>query len=171
MLRKILFTSVIVLFCAAAASAQIKVTSVGQCAKPDPENTIPIADRPNHAFGISQAKCTYTKPTEVEGLKATGGTGWQTGELSGDTTRYHGYYEETWANGDKILYRYEGKGTLKDGALQSADETWSVLRGTGARKGLKGKGTCKVKGNADGSAAFECEGEFQPPAKPAKKAR
>ncbi len=170
MLRRILVASVVVLFYAAAARAQIKVTSVGQCAKPDPENTIPIADRPNHAFAISQAKCTYTQPTEIGGVKATGGTGWQTGEISGDTIRYHGYYEETWANGDKTLYRYEGKGTLKEGALLSADETWSVLRGTGSLKGVKGKGTCKVKGNADGSGGFECQGEFQPPAEPAKKA-
>lgn len=169
MSRRILVTAVVVSFCTAAASAQIKVTSVGQCAKADPENTLPVADRPNHAFVISQAKCTYTKPTEIEAVKATGGTAWQTGEVSGETTRYHGYYEETWSNGDKILYRYEGKGTLKNDMLQSADETWSILRGSGARKGVKGKGTCKVKGNADGSTAFECEGEFQPPAEPAKK--
>lgn len=164
MLRRILASSVVIFFCAAAASAQVKVTSAGQCAKPDPENNLPVADRSNHAFTISQSKCTYTSPTEIEGAKATGGTSWQSGEVNGDTLSYHGYYEETWPGGDKILYRYQGKGTVKDGAFQ-ADETWSVLRATGAHRGIKGKGTCRAKGNADGSSSFDCEGELQTPAK------
>lgn len=171
MLRRIFFAVVVVLLCAAAAGAQTKVTSVGQCAKPEVEHSVPIAGWPNHAFAISQAKCTYTKPTEIEGVKATEGTGWQTGEVSGDSIRYHGYYEEAMSNGDKVLYRYEGKGTMKDGAFQGADETWSVIRGTGALKGLHGKGTCRAKGNADGSTSFECEGEVTVAAKPAKKGK
>ena len=166
MLRRVLVASVVTFLCAAAASAQIKVMMAGQCAKPDSENTLAVADHPNHAFTISQAKCTYTKPTEIEGRKATGGTAWQSGEVNGETINYHGYYEETWPDGDQILYRYQGKGTVKDGAFQAADETWSVLRATGAHKAVKGKGTCKAKGNADGSSTFECEGDLQPP--PAK---
>lgn len=162
MLRRILAASAVVFLCAVAASAQITVTSAGQCAKPDSENTLAVADRPNHAFSISQAKCTYTKATEWEGAKATGGMDWQSSEVNGETISYHGYYEETWSDGGKILYRYQGKGTLKDGAFQAADETWSVLRATGAHKGVTGKGTCKAKGNADGSSTFECEGALQP---------
>lgn len=85
MLRRILGPSVVVLFCAAAAGAQIRMTMAGQC------------------------ECTYTKPTEIEGAKATGGTDWQSGEVNGDTISYHGYYEETWSDSDKILYRCQGR--------------------------------------------------------------
>ena len=171
MLRRIFFVVAVVLLCATAVSAQTKVTVAGQCPKPEMQS-IAIGDRPNHSFGISHtSKCTYTKPTEIEGVKATEGNGWETNEVSGDTIRYHGYFEETMSNGDKVYYHYEGKGTLKDGAFQGADETWSVARGTGMFKGLHGKGTCKAKGNADGSASFECEGEVvMPVAKPAAKA-
>jgi hypothetical protein len=88
---------------------------------------------------------------------------WQSSEVNGDTINYHGYYEEAFPGGDKILYRYQGKGTVKDGAFQTADETSSILKATGAHKGVKGKGTCKAKGSADGSSTFECEGELQPP--------
>jgi len=175
MLRKVLVTSMFVLALAAAAGAQTKVNFAGQCAKPDLMNAIPIADRPNHAYAISQAKCTYTKSAEIGGAKATSAVGWTTDEIRGDSDRFHGYFEETWSNGDKILYTYEGKGTLKAGAFQGADETWSVIRGTGAHKGVKGKGTCKVTGNADGTVTFDCEGELQhpapKPATPAKKAK
>ena len=172
MLRRILFLLVLLILGSAAASAQTKVTSAGQCPKPETQN-IAIGDRPNHSFGISHtSKCTYTKPTEIGGAKATEGNGWETSEVSGDTIRYHGYYEDVMSNGEKVYYHYEGKGTLKDGAFQGADETWSVARATGVFKALKGNGTCKAKGNSDGSTSFECEGEVvMPAAKPAKKGK
>ena len=67
------------------------------------------------------------------------------------------------ANGDQVHFRYDGAGTMKDGALQSMENKWSVIRGTGKLKGLKAQGTCKGKGTADGGLAFECEGEYTLP--------
>ena len=164
MLRRLLFAFVVLLLCATVAGAQTKVTNVGQCPKPEMQS-VAVPDHPNHSFGISHAsKCNYTKPTEIGDAKATEGHSWESNEVTGDTIRYRGVYEETYSNGEKVYYHYEGKGTLKGGAMQSAAETWSVASATGAWKGLKGKGTCKITGNADGSGSFECEGELMPPA-------
>jgi len=42
--------------------------------------------------------------------------------------------------------------------------TWSFTGGTGKLKGLKGKGTYKGTGNADGSMTYEVEGDYELPA-------
>ncbi len=51
--RRALFVIAVVIALACLATAQTKITGTAQCAKPDPMNTVPIADRPNHAYAIS----------------------------------------------------------------------------------------------------------------------
>ena len=169
MLRKLLVASVFGAVCVSSAAAQIKVSFAGQCAKPDIVNSIPIAGNPRHAYAISQAKCIFTRPNEADGAKTASAIGWTSDELRGDSDRFRGYFEETWSDGGRILYRYEGMGSFKDGAFQSADETWSVFRASGPRRGLRGRGTCKVKATADGGVSFECEGELQRSARAPRK--
>ena len=41
--------------------------------------------------------------------------------------------------------------------------TWTFTGGTGKLKGIKGKGTYKDKGAADGSGTIEVEGEYELP--------
>lgn len=161
---KTFFLCVIVFALAAAASAQTKISGTAQCGKPDKEYTIQVGDRPNHSFSISQGKCTWTKPFEIAGTqnKEIVGTGFA--EISGNTSRSHGYDVDTMANGDKAYYREEVTMTLKDGVPQSGEVKWTFIRGTGKLKGIKGKGTCKLtSAAADGSATYECEGEYELP--------
>jgi hypothetical protein len=69
------------------------------------------------------------------------------------------------ANGHKYYVRYQGTSTMKDGAMQTTEGKWSFSGGTGKLKGLKGSGTYKGTGSADGGATFEVEGDYSLPAK------
>jgi len=148
---------------AAAAGAQTKISMAGQCGRPEQQQTLAVPDRPNHSLVIAQAKCTYSKPWEIAGVQGKDGVPTETQDVSGNASRFRGYYVETMANGDKIHYRYEGSATLKDGVPQSVENKWSAIRGAGKFKGIKAQGTCKGKGTADGGLTIECEGEYTLP--------
>jgi hypothetical protein len=159
-----LVTIVIVLTLIAVADAQIKVSGSVQCGKADQEHLIQIGDSPNHSFSVTQGKCTYTKPFEVSGTQSKESLYTTMGEISGDTSRYRGYFVDVMANGDKAYYRFEGIQTVKDGIPQSGKDTWTLIRGTGKLKGLKGKGTGTLKSSsADGSTTWDVENEFELP--------
>jgi hypothetical protein len=161
---KIILTLLIVLALAGVASAQTKISGAQRCAKADLAYSIQVGDRPNHSFVISQGKCTWTKPFEVAGIQDKEGIDTDFAEISGNTSRGHGYEVDTMANGDKIYLRYEGTLTLKDGVPQSGEPKWALFGGTGKLKGLKGKGTCKLtSAPADGSLTWDCEGEYELP--------
>ena len=63
-------------------------------------------------------------------------------------------------NGDRGEYSFHGTAVMKDGAIQTAEDSWTLVRGTGKLKGAKGKGTCKGTGAADGSITWECQGQY-----------
>lgn len=159
------FLSFLIVFAlAAVASAQTKISGIVECGKPDQEHSIQVADRPNHSFAISQGKCTWTKPLEIAGIQSKEGMSTKFAEISGDTCRYRGYYVDTMANRDKAYFRYEGTMTLKGGVPQSVDEKWTITGGTGKLKGIKGRGTNKLKAMAaDGSSTWDSEGEYELP--------
>jgi len=161
---KTILTFLVVFALAAVASAQTKISGTLQCGKPDEVHAIQVGDRPNHSFAISQSKCTWTKPWEIAGIQSKEGIGTEFDEISGDTSRYRFYFVDTMANGDKAYYRGEGTATLKGGVYQSADEKWTLVGGTGKLKGIKGKGTNKLKAAAaDGSSTYDSEGEYELP--------
>jgi len=161
---KIIFTLLVVFALAAVASAQTKMSGTAQSSKPDQEYTIQVRDRPNHSFVISQAKCTWTKPWEIAGIQNKEGVGTTFAEIRGNTSRTLEYCVQTMANGDKAYLREEGTITLKDGVPQSVDVKWTFVGGTGKLKGVKGKGTCKLREvAADGSMTGDCEGEYELP--------
>jgi hypothetical protein len=161
---KIIFTLLIVLALAAVASAQTEVSGTLQCGKPDQQHAVEVGDRPNHSFSISQGKCIWTKPFEIAGTQNKEIVGAEFAEISGNTSHGHGCGVETMANGDKAYWRDEVSLTLKDGVPQSEDEKFTYIRGTGKLKGIKGKGTCKLtSAAADGSATYECAGEYELP--------
>ena len=161
---KIIFTLLIVLGLAALASAQTKVSGTAQCGKADQEHSIQIGDRPDHSFAISQGKCNWPKPLEIAGIQSKEGVYTLLTETSGNTLRYRFYYVDTMANGDKAYYRGEGTMTAKDAVPQSGDEKWTLVRGEGKLKGIKGKGTNTFKSAAaDGSSTWDTEGEYELP--------
>ena len=151
-----------VLALAIAAKAQTRISGVLQCAKPDPQHMIQVGDRPNHVFVISQSKCTWTKPFEMAGIEAKEQVDTGFSEISGDTARDRGYGTGTMANGDNYHVRWQGRSTLKAGALQSVEGKWSFTRGTAKLKGLKGQGTFKCTPAGEGTSC-DVEGEYQLP--------
>ena len=100
---------------------------------------------------------------EIAGTQTKDDDGTNFDEVSGDKSTGHGYVVGTMANGDKMYVRTQGSATMKDGNLQAGQGTWSFTGGSGKLKGVKGKGTYKGKGAADGSATYEVEGEYQLP--------
>lgn len=67
------------------------------------------------------------------------------------------------ANGDKIYATYQPTVTLKDGQMQSGSDKFQFTGGTGKFKGIKGSGTCKGTGSADGSSNWTCTGTYSLP--------
>jgi hypothetical protein len=148
---------------ATVAQAQTKISGTNHCAKPDPQTAVQVGDSANHSFSLGQNKCSWTKPWEIAGTPAKQGVATFSGEITGNTFRFHAYYVDEMANGDKAYYSYRGTATLKDGMAQTEQGTWNFLRGTGKLKGVKGKGTYKGKAGADGTMTYEVEGEYELP--------
>ena len=142
-------------------AAQTKLSGEGTCdAKPEVANAIPVGDRPNHTFAISRVKCTWTKPIEIEGIQAKGGTAVQFDEMTGDASRFHGYYLDTMANGDSATYTYQGISRSRDGKPQGAEWTWALTGSRGKLKGIKGQGSCKGVWSKEGVYSFKCSGDY-----------
>jgi hypothetical protein len=157
--------TLLLLAMANVAGAQGKVSGTNHCAKPDPQTTIQIGDRPNHALSVAQSKCGQTTPWEIAGIKGKEGIATVSGEIMGNTFRFHGYYVDEMANGDKAFYTYQGTATLKDGVTQTEKGTWNLLGGTGKLKGIKGKGTYTGKAGGDGTMDYDVQGDYEAPKK------
>lgn len=159
-MRRIFLAAAAVLLCAAAASAQTKVSGTAQCAKPDPEHVLPVGDRPNHSLALAQIKCTYTKPMEIGGDKSKDGVSTETSDISGNTAHPHGFHVMTMESGDKVFFSYQGTATSKDNALVELKGTWAMNGGSGKLKGIKGKGMVTCTPSGDGLSC-DVEGEYE----------
>ncbi len=136
-----LFTSMVL--------GQSKGTIQWNCGKPSDTHSIDVGDQAGHAYVISTFSCTAAKG-ELDGVKYKDGIATEFEEARGGSVMFHGVYVATMANGDKAYFHYEGKGSNRDGAVQSSD-SWTTIGGTGKFKAAKAKGTCKGKGDQDGS--------------------
>src|SRR5215469_9264243 len=150
-----------VLALATLLSAQTKISGTVQCGKSDEQHMLAVGDHPGHSLMISKGKCTWTKPMEIAGTQTKEDVGTNVDDVHGNKSQGHGYAVGTLANGDKMYVHIQGSSTLKDGAVETAEGTWSFTGGTGKLKGVKGKGSYKGKGAPDGSATYEVEGEYE----------
>jgi len=147
---------------AVGLSAQTKMSGTCTC-KGDPPSPVALTDKPNHAFAVSKAQCTWGK-MEIAGLQAKDGTSTDLDEITGDTTTVRGYHVATMTNGDTFAVSYQGSGKSKDGKPVSGSGSWTFTSGTGKLKGIKGKGTYKAPApNADGSFTYQVDGEYSLP--------
>jgi hypothetical protein len=147
---------------ASSAGAQTKISGKLQCGKPDPQNVLPVGDRPGHALVTGKVMCTWTMSLEIAGAKAKTGEDVTFSDVDGARSRDTGYHATTMDSGDRFFVRFSGTSTLgKDGSVQTQTGTWSFIRGTGKLKGLTGKGTYKATGAADGTVTSDIEGEYQ----------
>ena len=164
-MRKLLLSVVAVSLIVASAHAQTaapssgKVASSWKCAQPSPVNALPVGDAPGHTFVLQQVKCTAIKG-EVAGIVEKEGTGTEFMEATGNEGKGHGIFVETLANGDKLYVSYTFTGTMANNQFQSGSNKWTMTGGTGKFTGAKGSGSCKAKGNPDGSANFDCSGTY-----------
>ena len=144
------------------APAQGKTNVQWKCDKPSGQQSIPIGDKPGHAYAIEQINCTAIKG-DIGGNKMKSGIGTEFLDVRGDHVTGHGEFIESMENGEKNLYKYEFSGTTKDGAFESGTNKWSLIEGGGKMKGGKANGTCKANANPDQSTAFDCMGTYTPP--------
>ncbi len=150
-----------VLLLATLSVAQTKISGTSKCGKPDQQQKIEIGDKPNHAFAISQGKCTWTKPMEMAGIQTKEDVVTGSDEISGASARAHGFVVGTMSNGDRFHVRTQGTDTYKEGNIQASQGTWSFVGGTGKLKGIKGKGTYKGKPDPDGNLIYDIAGEYE----------
>lgn len=158
-MRKLVLGLCFVFASASAAWAQGKVAVKWNCPKATVAHNLEAGDQANHVYSISQVKCTALSG-EIAGVKQKEGMGTEFHEITGTADRFHGVFVETLANGDKVTYTYEGTATIKAGLLEAASNKWSATSGTGTLKGIKALGTCKATGKPDGSAQFDCSGDY-----------
>jgi len=160
MRRKSHVVALCLLACVGVARAQVKASGTIKCGKPDVEHKVDVG--PNHFLVLDQSKCSADKdkPFEINEVKSRNGVSSNFSDVQGNKSKFHGYYVDTMENGDKGEYSFQGTAMMKDGAIQTAEDSWTLLRGTGKLKGAKGKGTCKGTGAADGSLTWGCAGEY-----------
>jgi hypothetical protein len=148
----------VVALAVAMASAQTKNSISGKCAKPDVYQSIPAGDQPGHMFTLAQGKCA--SKGETGGAMSKEGAFSEHGDAGGTHVRTWGVFVETYDSGDKVFYNYQTSGTTKDGVFQTGTNKYQITGGTGKMKGIKGSGTCKLTGAADGGLDYSCSGEY-----------
>jgi hypothetical protein len=77
------------------AVAQTKMSSTIKCGKPSVEQMVPVGDRPDHSFGVTQGSCTSSKPWTIAGVAGKEGVGTSSVEANGAVAKSHGVYVET----------------------------------------------------------------------------
>jgi hypothetical protein len=155
---KILCGFAVFVFVVAMTPAQTKLSSSGKCDKPAEQHEMAAGDQIGHVFTLASGKCV-TKG-EVGGAASKEGVFSEHGEVSGDQSKVSGVYVETFDSGDKIFYTYQATGTMKDNAFQAGENKYQITGGTGKMKGIKGSGTCKTTGTANGGLEYTCTGEY-----------
>ena len=147
--------------CITLSAAQEKISSQWKCdGKPADQHAIAVGDHEGHSYTVAQGKCTAEKGT-LGDVKEQEGTFTEVADVNGNAIQNHGVFVETVASGDKIFYHYHGNQAMKDGKFETGDNKFTFAGGTGKFKGVKGEGSCKGKGSADGtSSTWTCEGTY-----------
>jgi len=73
----------------------------------------------------------------------------------------HGFEVDTYDNGEKVTWQSRGTVFGEKGPAKSTGR-WSLMRGTGKFKGIKGGGTYEGKLEADDVLTLEFEGVYDP---------
>jgi hypothetical protein len=158
--RLLTVVGLVLLFCGTLIAEKVSTTI--QCGKPDKESTAEAGDASGHMLALTETTCPYSAGS-LAGVKVSKGRAAEFDDVRGNHMSFRGYWTETYGNGDIIFYRYHGMAKLKDGAVESAKDSWTVLRGTGKMKGATGKGTCTGTGGAGGHVTWTCTGDISLP--------
>jgi hypothetical protein len=139
----------------------VKVEGKVRCDKPDPAYSIEVPDRPGHVLMISKRKCNWTEPMVVMGAKTKDAVAVSFTEKMEGTLHVHGFEVDTLDNGEKLTWQSMGQ-VLAEKGPATAKGRWSLMRGTGKFKGIKGGGTYEGKLEADDVLTLDLEGIYDP---------
>jgi len=162
--RRIATPFLIVLGFSSLSVAQTKISGYVKCSKPDQVQKIDVGDKPDHVFTISQNKCAWTQPMQIEGIQTKEDVITNSGEMSGTKAKTHGFVIDTLSNGDKFYARTHGTDKFQSGGnVQSSQGWWSFEGGTGKLAGIKGEGTYKGRPDPTDptSLIFQVEGQYE----------
>ena len=155
-MRKLLLVALTLFVSVSVAMAQSKVDTKWHCPKATTEHTLDIGDTPDHSFYIGQGTCDATSSGGE--LKEKTGTFTEFHDAWKTSFNFHGYFNATTDNGEKVNYTYEGSASTD--TTNPVSNKWKIVGGTGKHKGIKGSGTCSGKASADGSYDWECTGTY-----------
>lgn len=139
----------------------IKLGGKVRCEKAEPRHSIEVPDRPGHVLWLGKRKCSWTEPMELLGAKSKDGIAIDFSEEMESALHEHGFEVDSFDNGEKLTMQTVGQ---VQGAKGPADSKgrWSLMRGTGKFKGIKGGGTYEGKLGADDVVTLEFEGVYDP---------
>jgi hypothetical protein len=155
-MRKLMFIAFCLLVSGSVAMAQNKVDTKWHCPKESVSHNLEVGDVPGHSYMILQGPCDATASDSGFAEKTATYTEFQ--ERWKASINFHGRFNVTMDNGDKVYYTYEGSASTD--ITKPASNKWKILSGTGKHKGIKGSGTCTGSLNADGSSDFACTGTY-----------
>jgi hypothetical protein len=155
-MRKLLLVVCSLLVSASVATAQSKIDTKWHCSKPSGDQKVDVGDVPDHSYWIGQGTCDAA--SSDGDLKEKSGHYTEFHDVWKASFTFHGYYNATMDDGDKVYYKYEGTGSTDP--AKPISNKWKVVNGTGKYKGIKGSGSCSGKLNADGSDDITCTGTY-----------
>jgi hypothetical protein len=147
----------------------VKVEGKVRCDRPDPVYSIVVPDRPGHALSLTQRKCNWTEPLVIMGGKGDAKTAAKTRdgvavsftEKMEGVLHVHGFETDTLDDGEKLTWQSMGQVLAEKGPANTRGR-WSLMRGTGKFKGIKGGGTYDGKLDADDVLVLNLEGVYDP---------
>ena len=154
-MRNLVLVASVLLVSGCVATAQSKVDTKWHCPKAGEVHQLDVGDAPGHAYWIGQGSCTAT--ASDGDIKDKTGQFTEFHEMWKASFSFHGRFNATSDNGDKVYYTYEG--TASTDMTKPVANKWKIVGGTGAYKGIKGSGACAGTGSADGFD-WECTGTY-----------
>jgi len=155
-MRNSLLVVCCVLMCGSALMAQSKINSKWNCSKPSSQYKVDIGDVADHSYSLAQGNCTNPSIDkaypEKTGAYSESEEGWK------DRMAFHGHFNVTMDNGDKVFYTYEG--TAPADMAKPVSNRWKIVNGTGKYKGIKGSGSCSGMRQKDMTVDYTCAGTY-----------
>jgi len=145
----------------AAAGKLVNVKGSVRCEKRDPVYSIEVPDRPGHALILAQRKCTWTEPMEILGARSKDGVAVEFPEQMEGLQHAHGFEVDNYDNGEQVTWQSMGTVYGEKGPANCKGR-WSLMRGTGKFKAIKGGGSYEGKLAADDVLVLEFEGVYDP---------
>jgi hypothetical protein len=139
----------------------VKVDGALHCQKAAPAHSVEVPDRPGHALMISKRQCTWTKPLVIAGAKTQTGVVVDFAEKMEGRLHVHGYETDSLDDGEKLTMKTMGQLIGEKGPAESKGR-WSLMKGTGKFKGIRGGGTYIGKLDANDELNLTLEGVYLP---------